>query len=67
MATTETTQDIHPDAIICPECGHDCDGISDCGDICICEEEVAESSFDDELDFLDDFDWRIEYSDGYDD
>lgn len=43
MATMEITEDIHPDAIICPECGHDCDAM-DCGDICICVEEYDESA-----------------------
>lgn len=39
-----TTFEIHADTIICPDCGHDCNGVSDCGDICICVEEVEEES-----------------------
>lgn len=48
MATTietETTPELHPDAIICPDCGHDCD-LMDCGDTCICVEEVEEDDWD---------------------
>lgn len=60
MAVTEL--EVHPDAIICEECGHDCDRM-DCGDVCICVEE-----YDDEPEFYDDFDYRLEYdSDGYGD
>lgn len=70
MATMEITEDIHPDAIICPDCGHDCDAM-DCGDTCICVEEYDE---DDALAYesdmrrgvYDDFDYSLEYSDGYD-
>lgn len=61
MATTienETTPELHPDAIICPSCGHDCDLI-DCGDTCICVEEYEEYEEDDE--------WLSEQQAAYDD
>lgn len=47
MATTietETTPELHPDAIICPDCEHDCDYM-DCGDICICSEEEEDDEY----------------------
>lgn len=47
--------EVHPDTIICEECGHDCD-LADCGNVCICREED---------DWSDDFDYRLEYEDGY--
>ena len=31
------------------------------------EDDRDFDDLDDELDFVDDFDWRVEYSDGYDD
>lgn len=44
--SVELELEIHPDTVICTECGHDCNGISDCGDICICIEEVDEDDYD---------------------
>ena len=50
MAVTE----LHPDAIICPECGHDCDE-RDCGNACICAEEYDSDSYEYETGRID---WR---------
>lgn len=41
-----TATELHPDAIICEDCGHDCDSL-DCGDVCICVEEFDEDYFED--------------------
>lgn len=51
MAVSE----LHPDAIICQDCGHDCD-LMDCGDVCICVEEFDERA-DDMIDYAEHAYW----------
>lgn len=61
MNTQELTNDVLESHAICAECGHDCTR-AECEDRCTCVDE-----FDDELDFYDDLDYRIEYDDGHGD